>query len=99
MQHGLSMLLLLNRSPYLEEITCELLAAIRDENSHMRQVYGRIEKGLEQLKILSPPIRQARLADKAFESGGGGEEGVEWWLALHFRAYDFNTSILPNYTN
>ncbi len=99
MQHGLSMLFLLNRSPYLEEITCELLACVRDENSHMRQVYGRIEKGLEQLKILPPPVRQARLVDKAFDSDGVGQEWFDWCLAWYERAVDLTPSIRRKYTN
>jgi len=98
MHHCLSLLVLLNRSPYLEEITGELLAAIRAENSHMRQVYGRIEKGLEQLKILSPPFIQARLADKAFDSGGVGQEWFDWCLAWYERAVDLTPSIRRKYT-
>jgi integrase len=99
MQHGLSMLFLLNRSPFLEGITFDLLACVRDENSHMRQVYGRIEKGLEQLKILSPPVIQARLVDKAFDGNGVGQEWFDWCLAWYERAVDLTPGIRRKYAN
>ena len=38
---------------------------------------------LEQLKVISPPVIQARLADKAFDSGGVGQQWFDWCLAWY----------------
>jgi integrase len=98
-QHCLSMLFILNRSPYLEERSPDLLAAVRNEHSHMRQVSQRIAKVLEQLKVISPPVIQARLADKAFDSGGVGQQWFDWCLAWYEHAVDLTPAMRRKYTH
>jgi integrase len=88
LQQCLSMLFVLNRSPYLEALSERLLAEVATEGRHMRHMCQRIAIGLHQLQILQPPMKKARTASHAFERSGMASEWYEWSIAWYEQVVD-----------
>jgi integrase len=89
MRKGLSTLFLLNRSPYLEDISGELLAVASAESVKMRQVTRRITTSLQSLDLLptrtkdaSPPLH--------FSNDGMAKEWYAWCMAWYKQNVDLS---------
>src|SRR5947209_12925889 len=78
LQQCLSMLFVLNRSPYLEALSEHLLAEVAMESRRMRHMCQRIAIGLHQLQILQPPKKKTHPVSHAFERSGMALEWYEW---------------------
>jgi integrase len=88
LQQCLSMLFILNRSPYLEALSEPLLAEVAGEGRHMRHMCQRIAIGLHQLQILQPPMRKTSAASHAFEGSGMAPQWYEWSVAWYAQVVD-----------
>jgi integrase len=88
LQQCLSMLFVLNRSPYLEEIAEDLLTSVRGESKRMRRLGQRIAIGLQQLHILQPLPKKERVVSSSFERSGMAPEWSEWSVAWYEQAVD-----------
>lgn len=84
----LSMLFVLNRSPYLEAIPEQLLAEVATEGRRMRHASQRIAIGLHQLQILQPPTKKTRSVSHAFEQSSMAPEWYEWSVAWYEQVVD-----------
>jgi integrase len=85
-RYVLSMLFLLKRTPYLEDLSEELLDTIAEESDHKRMVIGRVRRALQDLKILSrkatPP------SPHNFQASGMAREWHEWAIAWFDQTVD-----------
>ncbi len=88
LQQCLSMLFVLNRSPYLEALPEHLLMEVATEGRRMRHMCQRIAIGLYQLQILQPPKTKARPVSHAFEHSGMAREWYEWSVAWYEQEVD-----------
>ncbi len=88
LQQCLSMLFVLNRSPYLEEISEHLLEEVAIESRRMRHMCKRISIGLSQLHILQPPTKRERTVSRSFEQSGIAPEWYEWSVAWYDQVVD-----------
>ena len=88
LQQCLSMLFVLNRSPYLEALSEHLLAEVAMESRRMRHMCQRIAIGLHQLQILQPPKKKARPVSHSFEHSGMALEWYEWSMAWYEQVVD-----------
>ena len=88
LQQCLSMLFVLNRSPYLEALPEHLLMEVATEGRRMRHMCQRIAIGLHQLQILQPPKKKARPVSHAFEHSGMALEWYEWSVAWYEQVVD-----------
>jgi len=94
-RYVLSMLFLLKRTPYLEDISEELLNAIALESDHKRMVTGRVRCALADLNLLSrketPPVAHT------FNSSGMAREWYEWAVAWFNQTVDLNLNTRKAY--
>ncbi len=97
LQQGLSMLFVLNRSPYLEDISEGLLASIAVESTRMRRISQRIAMSLQQLHILQPQPKKERTVFSSFERIGMAQEWYEWAVAWYEQAVDLTPHIRRQY--
>lgn len=88
LQQCLSMLFVLNRSPYLEALSEHLLAEVATEGKRMRHMCQRIAIGLHQLQILQPPMKKGRPVSHFFEHSGIAPEWYEWSVAWYEQVVD-----------
>ena len=88
LQQCLSMLFILNRSPYLEALSAPLLAEVAEEGRHMRHMCQRIAIGLHQLQILQSPTKKVRPISPPFEHSGMAPEWYEWSVAWYEQVVD-----------
>jgi integrase len=88
LQQCLSMLFVLNRSPYLEALPEHLLMEVATEGRRMRHMCQRIAIGLHQLQILQPPQKKARPISHAFEHSGMALEWYQWSVAWYEQVVD-----------
>jgi integrase len=93
----LSMLFVLNRSPYLEDITEAFLAPITSGGITRRKTKGIIILGLRHLGILSPEPKQQLSATIPCERDGMDQEWYIWCLAWFQQAVDLTPDVRTNY--
>src|SRR6266567_2836453 len=93
----LSMLFILNRSPYLEDISEELLASIEVGGETMRWIKGKITLGLQLLGILPLEPKENLFAPVTFDSSGMPQEWYAWCLAWYEQAVDVSPRVRQNY--
>ena len=87
---GLSLLLLLNRCPYLEDLSEDLLTSVGETSVVIQQTARRIRVALQELHIFSPQLWQAHLPPTPFDSDGMASEWHTWCLAWYERAVDLS---------
>ncbi len=90
-QQILSMLFILNRSPFLEDIRAELLAALieNSEGYHKREACRRIWTALEGLDLLPSYQKEEVSTPRIFDKSGMAPEWYEWCMAWYEREVDF----------
>ncbi len=88
----LSLLFILSRSPYLEDITQELLADVAAESPHLRQASRKITIGLQQLKLLDPPPKQLLVPSRDFDSRGMAQQWYAWCISW----FDQEVNLTPH---
>ncbi|GHO57772.1 tyrosine-type recombinase/integrase [Ktedonobacter robiniae] len=87
-RYVLSMLFLLKRTPYLEDISEELLDSIALESDHKRMVIGRVHSVLQDLNILSQ--REIPISSHRFNSSGMAQDWYEWAMAWFDQTVDLS---------
>jgi len=97
LQQCLSMLFVLNRSPYLEDISERLLAEVAAESKRMRHMCQRITISLQSLKMFSPQPKKKQVVSSSFERGGMADEWYEWCVAWYEQAVDLTPHIRRQY--
>ncbi len=93
----LSMLFVLNRSPYLEDITDELIVDIAAENRVMRQTCRKITASLQHLNALPLPPREVLFVPCHLDSTGMANEWYAWCQAWYEQAVDLTPHIRRDY--
>lgn len=96
MQRCLSILFLMNRRPYLEDISEELLAQVGSKSSEMWQQCRKIRIGLEQLGYL-PPERESSREETPFDHHGMSQEWFAWCQAWYERDVHLSPRIRREY--
>lgn len=96
----LSVLFTLNRSPYLEEISEELLAAqiAREPQALLRQAYNRILRALRHIGMLPAQPRTEPEMSFHADSSGMAPEWYAWCLAWYERAVNLSPLLRKMYT-
>jgi len=97
LRQGLCTLFVLNRSPYLEDLSEELVAEVGTSGSHMHHAMGRVIVGLHHLKIVSSH-GEKNVLGPTFERGGMAQQWYEWCIAWHDDAVDLTPRIRQAYT-
>src|SRR5260221_1151165 len=93
-RHALSLLFMLKRSPYLEDISEALLADLGTENRELHHASYQIALGLQQMGILAPqPPKSASPSSPFnpsphFDVSGMAPEWSAWCLAWYERVVD-----------
>jgi hypothetical protein len=89
-RQNLSMLFILNRSPFLEDIRAELLAARIEspEESHRRGVCRRIWIALEELNLLPSRQKEEVPTPRIFDKSEMASEWYEWCMAWYEHEVD-----------
>ena len=77
----LSILFILNRSPYLEDITVESFDAVSEYDVEMRHACGKIHMALQHMSILPQSPKKAPPPRKHFENSGMAQEWYNWCIA------------------
>jgi integrase len=97
----LSILFILNRSPYLEDISEELLATMRaDSRPTMRQACRRISIALQHLNILPPKAdKESTIMSISVDSNGMAPEWHAWCLAWYAHAVDLSPRVRKQYAH
>jgi len=93
----LSLLFLLNRSPYLEDITEEGIVNVATGGKTLRQASRKITIGLQQLKLVSLPPKELLVAPPHFASNGMDEEWYAWCIAWFNQEVNLSPRIRQNY--
>ncbi|HEX6552681.1 MAG TPA: hypothetical protein VF026_07970 [Ktedonobacteraceae bacterium] len=93
----LSLLFILNRSPYLEDITEEELANVATGGEALRQASQKITIGLQQLKLLSPPPKELLVTPSHFDSQGMDEEWYAWCITWFDQEVNLTPRIRQEY--
>jgi len=83
----LSMLFLLKRSPFLEDISEELLSSVCNGHKEMQYTRKRIVVALQALNILPPP-KEELITASPFDGRDMAREWFAWCLSWHERAVD-----------
>jgi integrase len=86
--NALAEVFLVNRNPWLENVSFELLQALREKTMpHKRPILERISKALVQLEILEtslPSVREmSKVSPSQMETTGVAPQWVEWCLQWH----------------
>ncbi len=91
----------LNRSPHLEEISEELLAAqvAKERQQTLRQGFNRIWKALRQLDMLPHEPRVEPVIVSHMDSSDMAPEWYAWCMAWYERAVDLSPKVRKNYIN
>ena len=97
LRHCLCLLFVLNRSPYLEDLSEALLADVAQENDRMRWICQRISRVLEQFNILPPQPKESLAVVASFDSSGMAPEWYAWCSAWYDRAVDLTPRIRQGY--
>ncbi len=93
----LSMLFVLNRSPYLEDLSEAFLASITSGGITRQATKGKITLSLRHLGILSPEPKQQLSATIPVERDGMDQEWYSWCLAWFQQAVDLTPAVRTNY--
>lgn len=94
----LSMLFLLNRSPYLEELTEDLLVSVASMSDVMRWSSEKVAHALHCLHLLPSSLPEVFAPLPRFESDGMAGEWYAWCLAWYQQAVDLSPAIRRRYT-
>ena len=97
LQH-LCTLFLLARSPYLEDITEELLAEVGTGSQFKQWSQRKITNGLYDLGLLAPPEETDPLPTQ-FDQEGMAPEWFAWCMAWYERAVDFTLLVRQGYVH
>jgi len=97
LRQSLCMLFVLNRSPYLEDLSEAFLASIRSGGITKRRTKGKITLGLQHLGILPPASKQQLSATIPLEHEGMDREWYLWCLAWFQQAVDLTPAIRTQY--
>ena len=90
----LSMLFLLKRTPYLEDISEELLAQVASGHRYLRKGIVRIRPVLQDLNILSP--QEAPALYHPFHADGMAAEWYEWCITWYRLAVNLSPTVRRN---
>ncbi len=93
----LSLLFVLNRSPYLEDLSEELLALMDAEGETRRWTKRKITLGLQHLGILPPESMEPFAVTETFDSTGMDQEWSAWCLAWFRQEVDLTPRVRKNY--
>jgi len=93
----LSLLFVLNRSPYLEDLSEELLALMDAEGETRRWTKRKITLGLQHLGILPPESMELFAVTETFDSTGMDQEWYAWCLAWFRQEVDLTPRVRKNY--
>jgi integrase len=96
--HGLSLLFILQRSPFLEDISEDILDELSKESlKYRRQAMIKVRLALHHLKIL--PLREeVEISDRfSLSSAGMAKEWYEWCQTWHERAVDLTPHVRRHY--
>jgi len=97
LRHCLCLLFVLNRSPYLEDISEALLANVARDTDRIRWICHRIRKVLEQFNMLPPRPKESLAVVPSFDSSGMAPEWYAWCQAWYDRAVDLTPRIRQGY--
>lgn len=95
----LSMACVLNRSPYLEDISEALLISAGEESTGMRQAGQRIALVLRHLKFLPQQPKATLSVPANFDSTGMAREWYQWCMAWYEHAVDLTPTIRAQYAS
>src|SRR6266566_2426429 len=93
----LCMLFVLNRSPYLEDLSEACLASMASGGKTKRKTQGKITLGLQHLGILPPASKQPIVATIPLDREGIDQEWYSWCLAWFHQAVDLTPTIRTQY--
>jgi integrase len=93
----LSLLFVLNRSPYLEDLSEDLLALLDAEGETRRWTKRKITLGLQHLGILPPEPMEPFAVTETFDSTGMDQEWYAWCLAWFRQEVDLTPRVRKNY--
>jgi integrase len=93
----LGLLFVLNRSPYLEELSEDLLALIDMEGESRWCTKRKITLGLQHLGILPPEPPEQLTVPNAFDSDGMDQEWYSWCLAWFQQEVDLTPRVRRDY--
>jgi integrase len=99
LDHGLSMLFVLNRSPFLEDLSEELFASVQPESEYMQPVYQRIVMCLQHLGLFPPLPGEMLTVPRLLQDEGMAHEWYEWCLAWYKQNVDLTPRIRRHYMN
>lgn len=94
----LSTLFILNRSPYLEALSAELLDEVTQGSGSLFPVYRRIALALEELDLLPARPRNVSTLPKSFDSSGMAHEWYEFCMTWYEHAVDLSPNQRVAYT-
>lgn len=97
-QH-LCMLFLLNRSPYLEDLTGELVNAVGTGNRSRQWSQRKVINGLYDLGLLVPEEEEKLKGPTQFDPEGMAPEWFAWCMAWYERAVDLTLLARQGYVN
>lgn len=98
-QQYLCLLFLLNRSPYLEDITEALLDSVGAESRAKQWSRRKITNGLYDLGLLLPQEEEHLALPPPFDPEGMAPEWYAWCLAWYERAVDFTLLVRQGYVH
>jgi integrase len=94
----LYLLFILNRSPYLEDITPDSLTAAAEYDVEMRHACGKIHLALQHLGILPHSPKKPPAPRKHFENSGMAQEWYEWCIAWDQQEVNLTPRTRHSYT-
>lgn len=98
-QQHLCMLFLLNRSPYLEDLTEELLMEVGTGNRSRQWSQRKVTNGLYDLGLLVPREEEKLKLPTQFEQEGMAPEWFAWCMAWYARAVDLTLLVRQGYVH
>jgi len=93
----LSLLFILNRSPYLEDLSEDQLELIDAEGEARRWTKRKITLGLQHLGILPPDPPELLAVPTAFDDDGMDQEWYAWCLAWYHQEVDLTPRVRRDY--
>lgn len=98
LQRCLGLFFILNRSPYLEDITQELVAIMRsDDRRAIQHASKRVGIALREFNILPPVPAKESVASMNVDSSGMAPEWYTWCKAWYERAVDLTPRVRMSY--
>jgi len=93
----LSTIFILNRSPYLEEISEEVIRDAGEEHDEIRWTSHRVMIGLQQLGLLPPWPKAPLVSRTCFDQSGMAPEWFAWCQTWYEQAVDLTPRIREDY--